>query len=93
MLKDPSAKYRPFPAVQLPDRQWPNRTLTRAPMWCSVDLRDGNQALAIPMNVGQKLELQKAVLAVSLDKEPDAATIDELGKLDFVNEIYVCALD
>jgi len=57
MLKDPSAKYRPFPAVQLPDRQWPNRTLTRAPMWCSVDLRDGNQALAIPMNVGQKLEL------------------------------------
>src|SRR5664279_729429 len=57
MLKDPSAKYRPFPPVHLPDRQWPNRTLTRAPSWCSVDLRDGNQALAVPMNVGQKLEL------------------------------------
>jgi 2-isopropylmalate synthase len=57
MLKDPSAKYRPFPPVNLPDRQWPSRTLTRAPMWCSVDLRDGNQALAVPMNVGQKLEL------------------------------------
>jgi 2-isopropylmalate synthase len=57
MLKDPSAKYRPFPPVHLPDRQWPNRTLTRTPSWCSVDLRDGNQALAIPMNVGQKLEL------------------------------------
>ena len=57
MLKDPSAKYRPFPPVHLPDRQWPNRTLTQAPAWCSVDLRDGNQALAIPMNVGQKLEL------------------------------------
>jgi len=57
MLKDPSAKYRPFPPVNLPDRQWPSRALTRAPMWCSVDLRDGNQALAIPMNVGQKLEL------------------------------------
>jgi len=57
MLKDPSTKYRPFPAVRLPDRQWPNRTLTHAPMWCSVDLRDGNQALAIPMNVSQKLEL------------------------------------
>src|SRR3989440_2368259 len=57
MLKDPSAKYRPFPPVQLPDRQWPGRTLTRAPIWCSVDLRDGNQALAIPMNVSQKLEL------------------------------------
>jgi 2-isopropylmalate synthase len=57
MLKDPSAKYRPFPPVHLPDRQWPNRTLMRAPSWCSVDLRDGNQALAVPMNVGQKLEL------------------------------------
>jgi len=57
MLNDPSVKYRPFPAVNLPDRQWPNRVLTRPPIWCSVDLRDGNQALAAPMNVGQKLEL------------------------------------
>jgi 2-isopropylmalate synthase len=57
MLKEPSTKYRPFPPVQLPDRQWPQRTLTRAPRWCSVDLRDGNQALAVPMNVSQKLEL------------------------------------
>ena len=57
MLKDPSKKYRPFQPVQLPDRQWPNRVLTQAPKWCSVDLRDGNQALAVPMNVGQKLEL------------------------------------
>src|SRR5512137_2186818 len=62
MLKEPSAKYRPFPPVHLPDRQWPSRTLTRAPMWCSVDLRDGNQALAIPMNVGQKLELFQALV-------------------------------
>src|SRR2546425_10296591 len=57
MLEDPSTKYRPFPPVPLPDRQWPNRVLTRAPAWCSVDLRDGNQALAVPMNVSQKLEL------------------------------------
>src|SRR5664279_4593434 len=57
MLKDPSANCRPFPPVHVPDRQWPNRTLARAPSWCSVDLRDGNQALAVPMNVGQKLEL------------------------------------
>src|SRR5712675_2660123 len=57
MLKDPSKKYRPFPPVALPDRQWPGRVLTRAPIWCSVDLRDGNQALAVPMNVSQKLEL------------------------------------
>jgi 2-isopropylmalate synthase len=52
----PVTKYRPFPPVPLPDRQWPNRTLTRAPIWCSVDLRDGNQALAIPMDVDEKLE-------------------------------------
>ncbi len=57
MLKEPSTKYRPFPPVHLPDRRWPSQALTRAPAWCSVDLRDGNQALAVPMNVGQKLEL------------------------------------
>src|SRR5271167_725710 len=57
MQKDPSKKYRAFPQVHLPDRQWPSRVLTHAPRWCSVDLRDGNQALAVPMNVSQKLEL------------------------------------
>jgi len=50
-------KYRPFPAVDLPDRQWPDRTITSAPVWCSVDLRDGNQALPVPMSVEQKLRL------------------------------------
>jgi len=62
MLKDPSKKYRAFPPVNLPDRQWPNRVLTHAPRWCSVDLRDGNQALAVPMNVSQKLELFQALV-------------------------------
>src|SRR5205809_6659710 len=57
MLKNPSKKYRPFPPIELRDRRWPNETLTHAPRWCSVDLRDGNQALAVPMNVSQKLEL------------------------------------
>jgi 2-isopropylmalate synthase len=58
MQKDPSKKYQPFQhAPKLTDRQWPSRTLTHAPRWCSVDLRDGNQALAVPMNVSQKLEL------------------------------------
>lgn len=50
------AKYRPFPAVDLPDRTWPNKILTRSPEWCSVDLRDGNQALPQPMSVEEKLE-------------------------------------
>ncbi|MBX3747956.1 MAG: 2-isopropylmalate synthase [Verrucomicrobiae bacterium] len=57
MLTNPKTKYRPFPVVRLPDRQWPEREITAAPMWCSVDLRDGNQALAVPMNISQKLEM------------------------------------
>ena len=62
MLKNPSTKYRPFAPVPLADRRWPDRVLTTAPIWCSVDLRDGNQALAVPMNVGQKLELFQALV-------------------------------
>ncbi len=56
MTHPPVSKYTPLPPVPLPQRQWPNRTLTRAPIWCSVDLRDGNQALAQPMSVDEKLE-------------------------------------
>ena len=63
MLKNPGTKYRPFRPVELPNRQWPNRTLSRAPIWCSVDLRDGNQALAVPMNISQKLELFQALVS------------------------------
>lgn len=50
------AKYRPFPRIDLPDRRWPDQTITRAPIWCSVDLRDGNQALPQPMSIEEKLE-------------------------------------
>ena len=50
-------KYQPFPPVDLPDRQWPSRTITTAPTWCSVDLRDGNQALPIPMGLKEKLRM------------------------------------
>src|SRR5437868_6348228 len=64
MLKNPSKKYRPFPPIDLKDRRWPNETLTRAPRWCSVDLRDGNQALAVPMNVSQKLELFQTLVKI-----------------------------
>jgi len=60
----PSDKYRPYPPVHLPDRQWPSRTLTAPPRWCSVDLRDGNQALINPMNVPQKLELFETLVRV-----------------------------
>ncbi len=49
-------KYKPFTPISLPDRTWPDKTITEAPVWCSVDLRDGNQALVNPMNLEQKLE-------------------------------------
>ena len=50
-------KYKPFPQIDLPNRQWPSRIIEAAPTWCSVDLRDGNQALAIPMSVGEKVKM------------------------------------
>ena len=53
----PIHKYQPFAAVDLPDRRWPSRTITRAPVWCSVDLRDGNQALINPMDYERKLRM------------------------------------
>ncbi len=62
MIPDPSCKYRSYPPISLPNRQWPDRALSHAPLWCSVDLRDGNQALAVPMNVSQKLELFDALV-------------------------------
>ena len=51
------SKYRPFVPVSLPDRTWPDRVIAKAPIWCSVDLRDGNQALPVPMSVEEKLEM------------------------------------
>jgi 2-isopropylmalate synthase len=55
-MNNPTSKYRPFPAVKMTHRAWPDRFVDRAPTWCSVDLRDGNQALAVPMSVEEKLE-------------------------------------
>ncbi len=61
---NPAEKYRPFPPIQLPDRSWPDQTITRAPHWCSVDLRDGNQALIEPMGSERKLRMFKMLLAI-----------------------------
>ncbi len=57
MQKHPISKYQPYPLVALPDRTWPNKRIERAPIWCSVDLRDGNQALPVPMTVDEKLRM------------------------------------
>ncbi len=57
-------KYRPFQPVVKSDRRWPDRTIDKAPIWCSVDLRDGNQALVEPMNADQKLRLWEQLVAI-----------------------------
>ena len=57
-------KYTAFPQIDLPERQWPSRTITHAPIWASVDLRDGNQALATPMKVDEKLELFELLINI-----------------------------
>ena len=57
-------KYTPFDQIDLPDRQWPGRTMTRAPIWTSVDLRDGNQALSIPMDVDEKLDMFELLVGI-----------------------------
>ncbi len=59
---DPGRKYRPYPSVGLPGRKWPDRAITEAPLWCSVDLRDGNQALIDPMDVTRKRRLFEALV-------------------------------
>ena len=57
MSEMPIQKYRPYPPVELPDRTWPSKTISKAPIWCSVDLRDGNQALIDPMDSARKQRL------------------------------------
>ncbi|MCC2959702.1 2-isopropylmalate synthase [Massilia sp. IC2-278] len=66
MLTNPSAKYRPFAAVPLENRQWPGKTITQPPIWMSTDLRDGNQALIEPMSVDKKLRFFQTLVQIGL---------------------------
>ena len=66
MKNDAKTKYRPFTPVPITDRRWPGRTITEPPVWCSVDLRDGNQALITPMMLGEKLRLFKALCDIGI---------------------------
>ena len=74
------SKYQPFRPVSLPDRTWPDQTITVAPAWCSVDLRDGNQALIEPMTPQQKLDLWNLLLDVGFKEIeigfPSASSLD-----------------
>ncbi|HIS79268.1 2-isopropylmalate synthase [Anaeromassilibacillus sp. An200] len=64
MLNKGCKKYIPFSPVSLPDRTWPDKVITKAPIWCSVDLRDGNQALIDPMNLEEKLLFFKTLVEI-----------------------------
>jgi len=64
MKTEAISKYRPFPQIDLPDREWPTRSITEAPMWASVDLRDGNQALPVPMSIEEKLEFFDVLVGI-----------------------------
>lgn len=61
---NPGGKYKAFTAVPIKNRKWPSNTLTKAPVWCSVDLRDGNQALVNPMGIEQKIEFFKLLVKI-----------------------------
>ena len=63
-MKKGYEKYTPFQPINLPDRTWPSKVITKAPIWCSVDLRDGNQALVDPMNLQEKLEFFQTLVDV-----------------------------
>lgn len=67
-----TSKYRPFPPVRLADRTWPDKTLSRAPIWMSTDLRDGNQALFEPMDAERKLGMFRMLCEIGF-KEIEVA--------------------
>ena len=62
MMINPQSKYRAFAPINLPDRQWPSQTITKPPIWCSVDLRDGNQSLIEPMGPDRKIRMFHALV-------------------------------
>ena len=64
MAKMNFGKYAAYPAVDIPDRTWPDKRIMKAPLWCSIDLRDGNQALPVPMSVEEKLDMFRLLVSI-----------------------------
>lgn len=87
MLAQPSTKYQAFPAIHLPDRQWPSRTITHPPIWMSTDLRDGNQSLFEPMNLERKMRMFRTACQIGFKEIevgfPSASQTD----FDFVRNL------
>jgi 2-isopropylmalate synthase len=88
MLSDPSVKYRPFSlGVDMSDRTWPSKTVTRAPRWLSTDLRDGNQALADPMDVEKKMTFFNMLLKVGVKEIEVGFPSASQTEFDFVRKL------
>ncbi|MDM0013489.1 2-isopropylmalate synthase [Variovorax sp. J22P168] len=87
MLKQPDRKYRAFAPIALKDRTWPDAVLTRAPIWLSTDLRDGNQALVEPMDIARKMKMFEALVAIGFKEIevgfPSASQVE----FDFVRKL------
>jgi len=83
----PFQKYRPFPPIRLPDRRWPSQSIARAPRWCSVDLRDGNQALIDPMDVDEKLAMWNLLLEIGFAEIEVGFPAASQPDFDFIRRI------
>ena len=87
MASMPIHKYRPFQPVHLPDRTWPSRTIERAPIWCSVDLRDGNQALVEPMGAERKRRMFDLLVQLGFKEIEVGFPAASQTDFDFVREL------
>src|SRR5476651_2152434 len=87
MLSNPSTKYRSFAPINLHDRTWPSRVITAPPMWCSVDLRDGNQALIEPMDGARKRRMFDMLVKMGFKEIEVGFPAASQTDFDFVREI------
>ena len=87
MSNQSATKYRPFPAVDLVDRQWPGRTISAAPVWMSTDLRDGNQALFEPMNSERKMRMFGMLCDIGFKEIEVAFPSASQTEFDFVRQL------
>ena len=87
MLSDPSRKYRPFTPIGLKDRRWPDAVITRPPVWASVDLRDGNQALIEPMNRERKLRMFELLVQIGFKEIEVGFPSASQTEFDFIRSL------
>jgi 2-isopropylmalate synthase len=87
MLPNPAMKYRPFSAVKLADRTWPDKVITSPPIWMSTDLRDGNQALIEPMNAARKLRFFEMLVKIGVKEIEVAFPSASQTDFDFVRKL------